>query len=58
MGEILKQSHNLLDAVHLRTLMDLGYNRMVERLRLPAATVPVAGRGDFRYDLTKLLLAL
>ena len=50
--------YNLHDAVHLRTLMDLGYNRMVERLRLPAAPVPVAERGDFRYDLTKLLLAL
>jgi len=50
--------YNLLDAVHLRTLMDLGYNRMIERLRLPAAPVPVAERGDFRYDVTKLLLAL
>jgi hypothetical protein len=50
--------YNLLDAVHLRTLMDLGYNRMVERLRLPAPPVHVCGRGDFRYDVTKLLLAL
>src|SRR5512138_120192 len=50
--------YNLHDAVNLRTLMDLGYNRLVERLRLPAEPVPVSERGDVRYDLTKLLLAL
>ncbi|ACG75550.1 conserved hypothetical protein [Anaeromyxobacter sp. K] len=50
--------YNLHDAVNLRTLMGLGYNRLVERLRLPAAPVPVSERGDVRYDLTKLLLAL
>jgi uncharacterized protein YprB with RNaseH-like and TPR domain len=50
--------YNLHDAVNLRTLMDLGYNRMIERLRLPAAPVPVCERGDFRYDMTKALLAL
>jgi uncharacterized protein len=54
----LLAEYNLLDAVHLRTLMDLGYNRMVERLRLPAAPVPVAEPGDFRHDVTRLLLAL
>lgn len=50
--------YNLHDAVNLRTLMDLGYNRMIERLRLPADPVRVSERGDVRYDLTKLLLAL
>jgi hypothetical protein len=50
--------YNLHDAVNLRTLMDLGYNRMIERLRLPASPVPVSERGDHRYDMTKLLLAL
>ncbi|WP_242343131.1 ribonuclease H-like domain-containing protein [Anaeromyxobacter terrae] len=50
--------YNLHDAVNLRTLMDLGYNRMIERLRLPASPVPVCERGDHRYDMTKLLLAL
>ncbi len=50
--------YNLHDAVNLRTLMDLGYNRMIERLRLPAAKVVVSERGDYRYDMTKLLLAL
>ncbi|HYG67696.1 MAG TPA: ribonuclease H-like domain-containing protein [Anaeromyxobacteraceae bacterium] len=50
--------YNLHDAVNLRTLMDLAYNAMVDRLRLPAPKVPVRERGDVRYDLTKLLLAL
>jgi uncharacterized protein YprB with RNaseH-like and TPR domain len=50
--------YNLHDAVNLRTLMDLGYNRMIERLRLPARPVAVSERGDVRYDVTKLLLAL
>jgi hypothetical protein len=50
--------YNLHDAVNLRTLMGLGYNRMIERLRLPAAPVPVSERGDVLYDVTKLLLAL
>jgi uncharacterized protein YprB with RNaseH-like and TPR domain len=54
----LLAEYNLHDAVNLRTLMDLGYNRLVERLRLPAAPIPVSERGDVRYDLTKLLLAL
>jgi hypothetical protein len=50
--------YNLHDAVNLRTLMDLGYNRMIERLRLPADPVRVRERGDVAYDVTKLLLAL
>ena len=54
----LLAEYNLLDAVHLRTLMDLGYNRIVERLHLPAEPIPVSGPGDVRYDLSKLLLAL
>ena len=54
----LLAEYNLYDAVHLRTLLDRGYNRMLERLRLPAAPVRVAEPGDFRYDVTKALLAL
>lgn len=54
----LLAEYNLHDAVDLRPLMDLGYNRIVERLRLPASPVPIAERGDFRYDMSKLLLAL
>ena len=50
--------YNLHDAVNLRPLMDMGYNRMIERLRLPAAKVPVSERGDHRYDMTKAILAL
>ena len=50
--------YNLHDAVNLRTLLDLGYNRMIERLRLPATPVPVSERGDVRYDMTKAVLAL
>jgi uncharacterized protein YprB with RNaseH-like and TPR domain len=50
--------YNLHDAVNLRTLMDLAYNRMIERLDLPAAPVPVQERGDVRYDITRILLAL
>jgi hypothetical protein len=50
--------YNLYDAVNLRTLADLGYNRMVERLRLPAPPVRVAEQGDWRYDVTKAILAL
>jgi uncharacterized protein YprB with RNaseH-like and TPR domain len=50
--------YNLLDTVNLRTLMDLAYNRMIERLRLPAEPVAVQERGDVRYDVTKILLAL
>jgi hypothetical protein len=44
--------------VNLRTLMGLAYNRLVERLRLPADPVPISERGDVRYDMTKLVLAL
>jgi hypothetical protein len=54
----LLAEYNLLDAVNLRTLADLGYNRMVERLRLPAAPLRVAEPGDFRYDVTRALAAL
>jgi uncharacterized protein YprB with RNaseH-like and TPR domain len=50
--------YNLHDAVNLRTLMDLAYNRMIERLRLPAAPVRVQERGDVLYDVTRILLAL
>jgi hypothetical protein len=49
--------YNLHDAVNLRTLADLGYNRMLERLRLPGAPLRVAEPGDFRYDVSKALLA-
>ena len=54
----LLAEYNLHDTVNLRALMAIGYNRLVERLRLPADPIPVPERGDVRYDMTKLLLAL
>ena len=54
----LLAEYNLYDAVHLRTLLDRGYNRMLERLRLPATPVRVAEPGDFRYDLTRAVQVL
>jgi hypothetical protein len=38
--------------------MDKGYNRLVERLRLPAEPVLVSEPGDVRYDVTRLVLSL
>ncbi len=54
----LLAEYNLYDAVHLRTLMDRGYNRMLARLRLPAAPVRVAEPGDFLHALGKALQVL
>ncbi|HZZ84209.1 MAG TPA: ribonuclease H-like domain-containing protein [Anaeromyxobacteraceae bacterium] len=50
--------YNLLDVVNLRTLMAMGYNRAVERLRMPGEPVPVSMPGDVRYDVTRLVLVL
>jgi uncharacterized protein len=50
--------YNLYDAVNLKPLMTLGYNRMLERYDLPAAPVPVWQRGEVLYDMTKQLLAI
>lgn len=50
--------YNLHDAVNLQALAALGYNRIVERLGLPAAPIPVARRGDWLYDMSRQLLAL
>jgi uncharacterized protein YprB with RNaseH-like and TPR domain len=50
--------YNLHDAVNLSALASLGYNRIVERLGLPADPVPVRHRGDWLYDMTRQLLAL
>jgi len=54
----LLAEYNLHDAVNLRTLMDLGYNRLVERLGMPAAPLPVSHRGDVLYDVTRQILGL
>jgi uncharacterized protein YprB with RNaseH-like and TPR domain len=50
--------YNLHDAVNLQALAALGYNRIVERLGLPAAPVPVARRGDWLLDMSRQILAL
>jgi uncharacterized protein len=50
--------YNLYDAVNLKALMAIGYNRMIERHRMPAAPVARWERGDVLYDVTKLVLAL
>lgn len=50
--------YNLYDAVNLRTLLGLAYNRTVEVLGLPAARTSVSWRGDVLYDVSKTLLAL
>jgi hypothetical protein len=50
--------YNLHDAVNLQALAALGYNRIVERLGLPADPLPVARRGDWLYDMSRQVLAL
>jgi hypothetical protein len=54
----LLAEYNLYDAVNLRTLVALGYNRIVERLSMPGEPLAVPGRGDVLYDVTREILAL
>ncbi len=54
----LLAEYNGWDVLNLPTLAALGYNRMVERHRMPAPLLPVPQRGDHLYDLTRTLLAL
>jgi hypothetical protein len=50
--------YNLYDVINLPALLALAYNRLVERLAVPADPVRVCHRGDVLYDVTKTLLAL
>lgn len=57
--------YNLYDAINLRTLAAYAYNSLVEAeaarapaLRASAGCVPVLGRGDVLYDVSKILLQL
>lgn len=57
--------YNLYDVINLRTLMAYAYNALVEAhasrvpgLRHGAPAVPIPGRGDVLYDVSKILLAL
>lgn len=54
----LLAEYNLYDAVNLRTLMALAYNRLTAETGIPCAEVPVSWRGDVLYDISKILLAL
>jgi hypothetical protein len=55
--------YNLYDTINLRTLMGLGYNRLLEDIdvggaQLDARPVPVSHRGDVLYDVSNILLGL
>ncbi|HLL53580.1 MAG TPA: ribonuclease H-like domain-containing protein [Myxococcaceae bacterium] len=51
--------YNLYDAINLKTLMDMVYNRACEDLVLDAVPkVPVFERGDVLYDVSRLVLDL
>lgn len=50
--------YNLYDVVNLKSLVTLGYNRMLERHRLPGQPVEVWQRGEVLYDVSKQLLAV
>jgi uncharacterized protein YprB with RNaseH-like and TPR domain len=50
--------YNLYDAVNLKALVAIGYNRMLERTGLSAPPLPRWERGEVLYDVSKLLLAL
>ncbi len=44
--------YNLYDVFHLRPLAELGYNRLLERTRMPARPLPVTDRGAMLYDVS------
>jgi hypothetical protein len=57
--------YNLYDAINLRTLMAYAYNALLDaqtarapRVRAGTGAVPVPGRGDVLYDVSKILLTL
>jgi hypothetical protein len=57
--------YNLYDVINLRTLMAYAYNAQAAAeiarapgLRAAVAALPVPGRGDLLYDVSKILLAL
>jgi uncharacterized protein len=50
--------YNLYDAINLRTLLELGYNRWIDELNLDEPKVAVFERGDILYDVSRLLLEL
>jgi uncharacterized protein YprB with RNaseH-like and TPR domain len=55
--------YNLYDVINLPSLAALAYNALVEAVAVPgvrdrAARLPIARRGDFLYDVSRILLAL
>ncbi len=50
--------YNLYDAIQLRPLLDLAYNRMLAHYKLPLPPRAVWQRGDVLYDVSRLLDAL
>ena len=49
--------YNLYDVFHLRPLAELGYNRILQRTRMPAAPLPVSDRGAMLYDVSRAVAA-
>jgi uncharacterized protein len=50
--------YNLYDAIQLRSLLDLAYNRAAEDLACDVPKLTVFDRGDVLYDVSRLLLSL
>ncbi len=50
--------YNLYDAVDLRALLDIAYNRAVENLAFDGPRLRVFERGDVLYDVSKQVLSL
>ena len=49
--------YNLYDVFHLRPLAELGYNRLLQRTRMPAAPMPVSDRCAMLYDVSRAVAA-
>jgi hypothetical protein len=49
--------YNLYDVFHLRPLAELGYNRLLQRCRMPAPELPVTDRGAMLYDVSRAVEA-
>jgi uncharacterized protein len=49
--------YNLYDVFHLRPLAEVGYNRLLQRTRMPARQVPVSDRGAMLYDVSRAVAA-
>ncbi len=47
--------YNLYDAIQLRPLLDLAYNRLVAQTGLPHDPLPIWERGGVLYDVSKII---